>query len=172
LQESGRFTAGSPLLILIIVPLINLGGILFVRQINRRLNGACLQTLLLVFALVTVCALLMNLFLAQWFWLILLMIVLLLALTYGMTPILTSVIPFQFAQYKRVALTAGVIDFAIYLGAALSGLVSGLVADHFAWSGVMLLWLAAAVVGLSVSLRRFYKNRGRKQYEQKIHNQS
>ena len=32
--------------------------------------------------------------------------------------------------------------------------------------------LAAAVVGLSVSLRRFYKNRGRKQYEQKIHDQS
>ena len=101
LQESGRFAAGSPLLILIVVPLINLGGILFVRRINRRLNGACLQTLLLVFGLVTVCALLLNLFLAQWFWPILLMIVLLLALTYGMTPILTSVIPFQFAQYKR-----------------------------------------------------------------------
>ena len=117
-------------------------------------------------------ALLLNIFLTELFWLVIPSMVVLLALTYGLTPVLTSVIPFQYAQYQRVALTAGVLDFAIYSGAALSGLASGAIADYFSWNGVMLLWLAAAVLGLILTTHRYIKNKGGQRHEQTINDPS
>ena len=172
LQESGKIAANSPVLILVIIPLVNFGGILLVRKINRHAKGDSIQTLLVIFSLATGIALLLNIFLKQGFWIVLTSMVILLALTYGLTPILTSVIPFQYAQYRRVSLITGVLDFAIYSGAALSGIVSGLIADHFTWSGVMFLWLIAAVLGLILTAHRYIRNKGRRRHEQTIHNHS
>jgi len=172
LQDSGKLTANTPLLILIIIPVVNFGGILLVRRVNKHVKGDSIRTLLVVFFLTAGAALLLNLFLEEWFWLVVPSMVVLLALTYGLTPILTSVIPFQYAQYRRVALTAGVLDFAIYSGAALSGLASGAIADAFSWNGVMLLWLAAAVLGLILSTHRYVKNKGGQRHEQTINDPS
>ncbi len=172
LQQAGPFSGQSPWLVLLIIPVINFGGILLVRRLNRQLNGDSTRTLLLVFVLAAAVALLLNLLAGQGFWLVILVMVVLLALTYGMTPILTSVIPFQYAHYQHVALTAGAIDFAIYSGAALSGVLSGLIAERFAWSGVMVLWLAAAAAGLILSAYRYHSDKGRQTYEQTIHHPS
>lgn len=159
IESSGRFAAGSPWLILVIVPAINLCGVIFVRRVNRFLKSDNIRTLLLIFTLATGTALLLNLLNIGWFWLILLVMILLLSLTYGLTPVLTSIIPFQYARFKRVSLTAGLIDFSIYLGAAIAGLVSGWIADRYPWSNVMLLWLSAAIIGLAAATWRFYTHK-------------
>lgn len=172
LQDSGTLAATTPVLILIIIPLVNFGGILLVRRVNKHVKGDSIRTLLIVFFMTAGAALLLNIFLTELFWLVVPSMVVLLALTYGLTPILTSVIPFQYAQYQRVALTAGVLDFAIYSGAALSGLASGAIADYFSWNGVMLLWLAAAVLGLILTTHRYIKNKGGQRHEQTINNQT
>ncbi|MDW7659258.1 MAG: MFS transporter [Bacillota bacterium] len=168
IESSGRFAAGSPWLILVIVPAINLCGVIFVRRVNRFLKSDSIQTLLLIFALATGTALLLNLMIIGWFWLILLVMILLLSLTYGLTPVLTSIIPFQYARFKRVSLTAGLIDFSIYLGAAIAGLVSGWIADRYPWSRVMLLWLGAAIIGLAAATWRFYTHKNKQRFEQSI----
>ncbi|MDD4019209.1 MAG: hypothetical protein PHV28_14850, partial [Kiritimatiellae bacterium] len=93
---------------------------------------------------------------------------LLLSLTYGLTPVLTSVIPFQYAHFKRVSLLAGLIDFSIYLGAAIAGVVSGWIADRYPWDRVMLLWLAAAIVGLVLAVWRYFVSKGGQRHEQVI----
>ena len=172
LQDSGTLAATTPVLILIIIPLVNFAGILLVKRINKQVKGDSIRTLLIVFFMTASAALLLNIFLTELFWLVIPSMVVLLALTYGLTPVLTSVIPFQYAQYQRVALTAGVLDFAIYSGAALSGLASGAIADYFSWNGVMLLWLAAAVLGLILTTHRYIKNKGGQRHEQTINNQT
>ena len=172
LQNSGRLPAKSPWVILIILPILNLGGILFVRRISLLHQGDSTRTLHWIFGLITGTAILMAVLMTRWPWLILTGMILLLPLSYGLTPILTSVIPFQYAQFRWVSLTAGVLDFAIYMGAAISGLLSGVIADHYAWNGVVVLWLGAAFVGTAVSHIRFKKNKGRKRHEQTIHHPS
>ncbi len=171
IESSGRFAAGSPWLILVIVPAINLVGIVFVRRVNRFLKSDSIRTMLIIFALVTATALLLNLLNISWFWLILLVMILLLSLTYGLTPVLTSIIPFQYVRFKRVSLTAGLIDFSIYLGAAIAGIASGWIADHHPWSRVMLLWLGAAVIGLAAAIWRYFTHKGTKHFEQDIHHE-
>lgn len=158
ISESGYFPEGSPFIILVIVPFTNLCGILFVRHVSRYLKHDSLKTLLFVFMLITGLALLLNLEI-QSFGLILLLMVLLLALTYGLSPILTSAIPFQYVSFQYVSLLAGLIDFSIYMGAAVSSAISGKIADHHPWNRVMLLWLIAAVVGLAVAAWRFFLDR-------------
>ena len=167
--SSGRFTAGSPWLILVIVPLINFCGVLFVRYVNRFLKRDSQRTLLFVFVLVTLTALVLNLMNISWFWLVLLIIMLLLSLTYGLTPLLTSVIPFQYAHFRRVSLMTGLIDFSIYLGAAIAGIASGWIADNHPWNRVMLLWLAAALLGLMLAVWQFFKQKNNPSSEQKLH---
>ena len=78
--------------------------------------------------------------------------ILLLSMTYGSSPIFTSLIPFQLAAHGRVSLTAGLLDFSIYCGAALSSVVSGALRDRYSWSVVYLFWLGVAVVGLLAML--------------------
>ena len=168
ISSSGYFSSGSPWLILVIVPLINLLGVIFVRRVNHVMKSDTLRTLLLVFSLVTVSALVLNLFQADWFGMILVVMILLLSLTYGLTPVLTSVIPFQYAHFKRVSLLAGLIDFSIYLGAAIAGVVSGWIADRYPWDRVMLLWLAAAIVGLVLAVWRYFVSKGGQRHEQVI----
>ncbi|MCK9252934.1 MAG: MFS transporter [Clostridiales bacterium] len=168
ISSSGYFSSGSPWVILVIVPLINLLGVIFVRRVNHFMKSDTLRTLLLIFSLVTVSALVLNLFQADWFGMILVVMILLLSLTYGLTPVLTSVIPFQYAHFKRVSLLAGLIDFSIYLGAAIAGVVSGWIADRYPWDRVMLLWLVAAIVGLVLAVWRYFVSKGGQRHEQVI----
>ena len=168
LQSSSRYAASSSWLVLAAVPIVNLGGILLVRNLSRHLDGDSNRTILQVFILTAGIALFMILMPAQWFWLILLAMILMLALSSGLTPVLTSVIPFQYARFGRVALTAGILDFAIYCGAAVTSMASGLIADRYEWNGVMIHWLTAAAAGLLLALRRQLQNPNQASQEQAL----
>ncbi len=169
LQDTVNMTRTSPWMIYILLPVLNLCGVAFVRRVHFQYRGDSTRTLLWFFTLISVVAALLAILTMRWPSLILAGMVVLLPLSYGLTPILTSVIPFQFAHHRRVALTAGVLDFSIYLGAAVSGLVSGIIADRYSWDDAILLWLAAAVVGLAVSAVRLKRNREARSFEQAIH---
>ncbi|MDD3866607.1 MAG: MFS transporter [Eubacteriales bacterium] len=169
LEDAAKISLQNTIMILIIVPLVNFAGIILVKKVNRHLSRDSLKTLLSVFGGMAIITLLLLVLFSSSFWIVILMIVLLLALANGLTPILTSVIPFQFARYRKVALTVGVLDFAIYLGAAVSGVLTGVVADHFDWIGVVSLWLIAAIIGFATAIWQSFGQRGKQRYEQKIH---
>lgn len=147
----------SPWLILAIAPIFNLGGIIFVRKINHYYKGNTISTLLLTIILVTTAAIILNLLLPQWRSMILAVTLLILCLTNGLTPILTSVIPFKYIHLNCVSLLVGMLDFAIYVGAAVSAFFSGLIADKYSLNGLMLLWLASSIMGLIFIILRKFK---------------
>lgn len=169
LKETAPWAATTSWIVLIVVPFINFFGILFVRKVNLRTNGNSFRTLLILYSLISAVAFILLVMVNRQVFLVLLIMALLLAITHGMTPILTSVIPFQYARFRKVSLTVGILDFAIYLGAAISSMITGLIADRYAWNGVMALWLGAAVLGLASTGFRFIKNKGQQQHTEKIH---
>ena len=161
LGSTTSFSYRSPWFILAIAPIFNLGGIILVRKINHHYKGDTMSTLLLTIVLVTTAAIILNLLLPQWSSMILTVTLLLLCLTNGLTPILTSVIPFKYIHLNCVSLLVGILDFAIYVGAAVSAFFSGLIADKYSWNGLMLLWLASSIMGLIFTIHRKIKFSGR-----------
>jgi sugar phosphate permease len=63
--------------------------------------------------------------------------------------ILTAFVPLNFKKERRVSTAAGSLDCAVYIGAAASGPLAGLLADTSGWTGIMNGWIgvcAAAVL--------------------------
>ena len=69
------------------------------------------------------------------------------ACTYGINPMLTTLIPMEFEVGGRVGLVAGISDCFIYLGSALAGVVTGAISDAAGWTMVFMLWVGIAAVG-------------------------
>lgn len=63
---------------------------------------------------------------------------------YGATSVITSVIPLN---YRLTSSTVGFLDFTIYLGAGVSGILTGFVSENFGWNAVTLLWTIAGIAG-------------------------
>lgn len=63
---------------------------------------------------------------------------------YGASSIITSVIPLK---YDMTSSIAGLLDFSIYLGAGLSGIVTGFLSNKIGWNLVVLLWIMAGTAG-------------------------
>lgn len=63
---------------------------------------------------------------------------------YGASSIITSVIPLK---YRMTSSVAGFLDFSIYLGAGLSGIITGFLSNKLGWSIVVLLWVTAGAAG-------------------------
>lgn len=152
LADSGILPDGSIWQMLLVIPLINLLGVLLVRQVMRRTGNDSSRTLLRIFPVFVGLALILAVLGGINAWVTMLLTILLLSMTYGSSPIFTSLIPFQLASHGRVSLTAGLLDFSIYCGAALSSAVSGALLDRYSWSIVYLFWLGSASVGLLAML--------------------
>ena len=58
------------------------------------------------------------------------------AMTYGLNPLLTTIMPMQYTSLNRVALGAGLLDAMIYVGSSFSGAFAGFLSDRFGWSAV------------------------------------
>lgn len=160
LRDLGRTPPGYAWLVLVVVQLANLAGILLVRRVSLAYRGESARTLLAVFGVVGASVGAVPLLMRFWAPASVVLLAVPLALTHGLTPVMTSLIPFQYARYGRVSLTAGVLDFAIYLGAAVSGISSGLIIDRLGWNGVTLVWAAAAAAGLALAFNRRAAMRG------------
>ena len=65
-------------------------------------------------------------------------------LTYGPHVAIVTYTPMDFGTRKAAASAAGFIDGMGYIGAALTGVLSGFLADHFGWSAAFYLWMAGA----------------------------
>ena len=156
-QSSGGQALNSTLLSLII-PLLNLVGVLMAQKFYRifgnsaRRCSGCLMAVCAVLALLlrparlsmVTCALTLGLCCAA---------------TYGINPMLTTFIPMEYEPVGRVGLTAGLVDCFIYLGSSLAGVLTGAISDAAGWTVVFLLWMAVAVCSAALA---FYSMRGGK----------
>lgn len=70
------------------------------------------------------------------------------ALQYGLNTILLTYIPLRLCAYGHSSGVAGIFNFCAYLGAGLSGIISGFLADiSNSWGSSILLWTVLSVLG-------------------------
>ncbi len=158
MAKSGGGQAVNSTLLSLIIPVLNLVGVLMAQRCYhifgdsaRRCSG-CLMAICAALALLlrpasltmATCALTLGLCCAA---------------TYGINPMLTTLIPMEYEPVGRVGLAAGLVDCFIYLGSSLAGVLTGAISDAAGWTVVFLLWMVVAVCSAALA---FYSMRGGK----------
>lgn len=158
LSSLGEGQALNTTLLSLMIPLINLLGILLVQRFFNRMQGKT--------RLVTALIMLLNGALAasllgsgHSLMLLALLMGLGSATNNGVNPLLTTMVPMEYEGMGRVGLVAGLINSFIYLGSALTGVVTGALSEALGWQGVYVAWALVAALG---GLFAFLSIRGRK----------
>ncbi len=68
-------------------------------------------------------------------------------LIYGPLSLMTTTMPMDFGTRKAAAFATGFIDGWGYIGAALTGVMTGLLVDNVSWSAALSLWISGAFIG-------------------------
>ena len=145
LSSGSRGMSLSSTLLSLIIPPLNILGIVLVRRCYRLLRGnarGAVGLLLLVSALMAfllrftsapvACALLLGLCCAS---------------CYGINPMINTLIPMEYERAGRIGLVAGLVDCFIYLGSALAGTAAGALSDSYGWSAVYTAWALVSALG-------------------------
>jgi OPA family glycerol-3-phosphate transporter-like MFS transporter len=94
---------------------------------------------------------------AYWVW-SLLVLIMIGFLLYGPHVTMVATCPMDFGTRKAAASAAGFIDGFGYIGAAITGVTSGFLVDHFGWMAAFYLWIGGAVIaGMLMLLLWNYK---------------
>ncbi len=79
-------------------------------------------------------------------------------LTYGPHVLMVGTIAMDFGTRKAASSAAGFIDCLGYIGASLTGIGTGWLADKFGWNAAFYLWVAGAIIAaILMSLLWNYK---------------
>ena len=145
LAETKGGAAMNPTLLSLVIPALNLLGMLSVRACFGRLGSPRRATgvLTLLCALMPAALAVLDANAAVRA----LLLGLCCAACYGVNPMLTTLIPMEYEPAGRVGLAAGLTDSFIYLGSALAGTAAGALSDRAGWPGVFAAWTAASVIG-------------------------
>ncbi len=152
LSESQHMDFQSALNILSIVPITNLCGTFATGFLNKKFRYREKRTLAMLFVLCGIFAGGLYLFAPLGAAVPIVFFCLLSAMVFGANSVLTTIIPLNFRPLGRVSTAAGFVDCAVYIGAAISGPLLGMIADWGGWGSVILLWIGAAVISIALSL--------------------
>ena len=163
LSSGSRGMSLSSTLLSLIIPPLNILGIVLVRRCYRLLRGnarGAVGVLLLVSALMAwllrftsapaACALLLGLCCAS---------------CYGINPMINTLIPMEYERAGRVGLVAGLVDCFIYLGSALAGTAAGALSDSYGWGTAYAVWALVSSLGAVLA---FVSIRGGKRMAQMV----
>jgi len=153
-------SSSDSLLFTLIIPVINLFGIILGAYLVRHIRGSVRQLIASMMGAVAVFALLVFLLGGTGIAVLALLLGLISAMLYGSNPLITAMTPMEYDWAGRVGLVAGLIDCSIYVGSALSGSLVGYIHDvSGSWSSIYLVWIAAALLG---TIAVFASCRGRR----------
>lgn len=145
---SSGLSLSSTLLSLIIPPL-NILGIVLVRRCYRLLCGnarGAVGILLLVSALMSFLLRFISAPVACAF-----LLGLCCACCYGINPMINTLVPMEYERAGRVGLVAGLVDCFIYLGSALAGTAAGALSDSCGWGAVYSVWALVSALGAALA---------------------
>ncbi len=142
---------------LLIIPMMNFLGILLAKFFIARLKGNIYKVILFLWVGAALLSLLTLLLFSVNSVAFVVSVMVLFGFVYGQTPLFTTFIPLDFAKWDCVSAITGFVDFAIYLGAALTGVISGRVlGDGFDWQNLCLYWSVVLFMGLVVAVFVFF----------------
>lgn len=133
--------------IVIIIPVVNIFGIFLARWLNQKLKSLEKLTIMLLMLGSAITSFGLIFFIHKSATLSILMLACTSAFIFGTSPLMTTVIPFKYRNCNKVSTIAGIIDFSIYLGAGLSGVLTGWAVDMLGWNNVFIMWCIVSVLG-------------------------
>jgi OPA family glycerol-3-phosphate transporter-like MFS transporter len=158
LMETQGLDLGSNTTYVLLIPLMNFGGIFLSGWLNKKFrynHDLAIMTLLSGSALA-----ILGLFLLGRYSVLLGVILLgsCSACMYGANTLLMSVIPMGYAKINKTSAVAGFLNFSNYMGAGMSGVVTGAMSDYWGWNGILAIWIFSTLLGASVLwIRRISK---------------
>ena len=136
------------LAIMFLVPVMNMAGIVVSGLVYKWFKYREKHTLIFFLVMALLSAFLLRLSMTGSLALMLAAISALAAAIFAVNNIVTAFVPLNFQKEGRVSTAAGILDCAVYIGAAVSGPLAGFLVDRFGWTGVMNNWIG--VCGLSI----------------------
>ncbi len=149
LMDTQGIDLSSAVGIILIIPAVNFLGIRLGQIAYKRSgNNAYLSSGIMYAICTALCVVLPATLNSLWAFVIVL--VGCSAMTYGLNPVLTAIMPMQYASLNRVALAAGLMDALIYVGSSFSGAFAGFLSDRFGWAAVFVSWAVLSLIGTLV----------------------
>ncbi|MBR4331897.1 MAG: MFS transporter, partial [Clostridia bacterium] len=146
LMDTQGIDLSSAVGIILIIPAVNFLGIRLGQVAYKRSgNNSYLSSVILYAVCTVLCAVLPATLGSLWPFVIVLVGIS--AMTYGLNPLLTTIMPMQYSSLNRVALAAGMLDAMIYVGSSFSGAFAGFLSDQFGWAAVFVSWAVLSLIG-------------------------
>ena len=148
LMDTQGIDLGSAVGIILIIPCVNFLGIRMGQAAYRRTGSNLYISSILLFAVCTALSVALGPVAQTSFIGCIVILVLISAMSYGLNPLLTTLMPMLFSPMNRVALAAGILDAMIYVGSAFSGAFAGFLSDSCGWNAVFFSWAVLSLVGV------------------------
>ena len=149
LMDTQGIDLSSAVGIILIIPAVNFLGIRLGQAAYKRSRNNSYLSSGIMYAVCTALCLVLPVTLDS-LWAFVIVLVGTSAMTYGLNPLLTTIMPMQYANLNRVALAAGLMDAMIYVGSSFSGTFAGFLSDRFGWAAVFVSWTVLSLVGTLV----------------------
>jgi OPA family glycerol-3-phosphate transporter-like MFS transporter len=149
--ESQSMTMEKVLFIMSIMPIANLLAIGLSAGINKKFCYIEKHTLIFFAVVAIIFAAMLYISMNSGVHLMSIAFCGMLASSFAINNLLTAFVPLNFRQEGRISTVAGMMDCSVYLGAAISGPVTGFVADHSGWTGVSICWIFLSVLTLVIT---------------------
>jgi OPA family glycerol-3-phosphate transporter-like MFS transporter len=157
-SESQQIPMDRVLFIMSLVPAMNFFGLLAGGIVNHVFRGQEKKTSVFFLTAALLFAILVRITMGLNIIFVMISFAGLFASIFAVNSMLTSFVPLNFKKEERVSAVAGILDSAVYAGAAISGPAVGLLVDSLGWSGVMNGWIAVSVAALiAAAVSRNYK---------------
>ncbi len=155
ISDMGSLPEEGVIVTLFLIPLVNFFGIMLAKIMVKRLNGDIYKSILFVWGgALFVSMISLILFKASPIAFVIIIAVLF-GFVYGQTPLFTSFISLDFVKWDCVSTVTGFVDFAIYVGAGITGTVSGLIlgdGNEKNWSALSIYWFVLLAIGMIFSI--------------------
>ena len=153
------FLRRSEIAVFLVVPLTNFAGVHLSRRVMARTGGDLFKTVFGFYGLTLLPCGALLVWMGMPPALMVACMVLLLGLMFSINPLYTSFVPLGFSELGCVSMVAGLADCAIYVGAGLSGLVTGAMLERGAMRPLAAMWLVllGGAGALSLLLKRAWK---------------
>ena len=146
LMDTQGIDLSSAVGIILIIPAVNFLGIHLGHLTYRRSKNNAYLCSGILYAACTVLCLALPATLNS-LWAFMTVLVGISAMTYGLNPLLTALMPMQYSSLNRVALAAGLMDALIYVGSSFSGAFAGFLSDSLGWTAVFVSWSVLSLIG-------------------------
>lgn len=146
LMDTQGIDLSSAVGIILIIPAVNYLGIRLGQTAYKRSGSNSYLSSGIMYAVCTALCVVLPASLDS-LWAFVIVLVGTSAMTYGLNPLLTTIMPMQYSSLNRVALAAGLMDAMIYVGSSFSGSFAGFLSDQFGWAAVFVSWAVLSLVG-------------------------